>query len=99
MKFLERAITGFNLKDTISNIGGMMVLFGSIATIQIQAGAIGPEHQRQAQGAIGIGTLLVAYVTGKKGDLKGGQVDEILPCPPPPLPTNTLGVSNFDGDK
>ena len=88
MKFLEQAITGFNLKDTISNIGGMMVLFGSIATIEIQAGAISPDHQRQAQGAIGIGTLLVAYVTGKKGDLKGGQVDEILPPSPPAPPSD-----------
>lgn len=88
MKFLERAITGFNLKDTISNIGGILVLFGSIATIEIQAGAINIDYQRQAQGAIGIGTLLVAYVTGKKGDLKGGQVDEILPPSPHAPPSD-----------
>jgi len=80
MKFLERSLIGFNLKDTVSNVGGLMVLFGSIATIQIQAGVLPIKYQSQAQGVIGVGTLLIAYVTGKKGDLKGGQVDKIPPA-------------------
>ncbi len=71
MKF----ISGFNLKDLVSNLGGIAILIGSTITIAIKTDFLPSRWQKYADGSIGIGGAIVAYATGKSANLQGGQSD------------------------
>jgi hypothetical protein len=76
VKFDFSILTGFNLKDSISNLAGVLILLGSILSVGTRTKIISADYQKQSDALIGIGGVLVAYVTGKRGDLKAGQIDE-----------------------
>jgi hypothetical protein len=68
-------LKGFNPKDTISNIGSLMALVGSLMLVNIQSGTLDNKYEKQAHGLLGMSVVLIGYATGKNSNLKGGQDD------------------------
>lgn len=68
---------GFSPKDTLSNIGGVLGLAGSLMLVNVQSGTLSAKYEKQAQGLIGTSIVLVAFATGKSADLKSGQSDKL----------------------
>lgn len=74
-------LSGFSPKDTLSNVGGLMGLIGSLALVNIQSGVLDIKYEKQAQSLIGMSMILIGFATGKSADLKGGQPDDIQKLP------------------
>jgi hypothetical protein len=73
---LIQYIKGFSRKDTISNLGGILGLVGSLALVNIQIGLLPKQYEKYAHGASGMSVILIGYATGKSGDLKKGQEED-----------------------
>jgi hypothetical protein len=73
MKILDY-IKGFSGKDTLSNIGAVMGLIGSLILVNIEAGVLSSDRYRKtADGLIGTSIVLIGFATGKNKNLTGGQ--------------------------
>ena len=72
-------IKGFSPKDTLSNVGGLLGLIGSLMLVNVQAGILNAKYEKKAQGLIGMSLVLVGFATGKSADLKSGQSDTLPP--------------------
>jgi hypothetical protein len=98
LKILQ-PLVGFNLKDSISNIGAASSLIGSLMIVGVETGNIPAKYEKQAQGLLGVGVVVVGYTTGKRGDLRAGQVDQVAPqflvspAPASPAPESALPKS------
>jgi hypothetical protein len=74
---LKQLIVGFNLKDRVTNLAGLVGFVGTLMLVGTSTGNIPFKYEKTAQGLIG-GSLVVAnYVSGKRGDLRAGQVDQV----------------------
>lgn len=68
---------GYNLKDGITNAAAALFAAGSILIVCTTNNVAPKTWEKYGQSAIGISTCLGLLVSGKRGDLKGGQVDEL----------------------
>lgn len=75
MKLIDY-LKGFSPKDTISNIGGVMGLIGSLMLVNVQSGALPVKYEKQAHGLLGMSVVLIGFATGKSADLKSGQSEK-----------------------
>jgi hypothetical protein len=77
---LPKWLVGYNLKDGITNAATALFASGSIIVVCTTNGVVPKEWEKYGQSAIGISGCLGLAVSGKRGDLQGGQTDG----PPPP---------------
>jgi hypothetical protein len=66
-------LKGFNPKDTLSNVGSLMALTGSLMLVNIQSEVLDVKYEKQAQGLLGMSVVLIGFATGKSSNLTGGQ--------------------------
>jgi hypothetical protein len=73
---LKQLIVGFNLKDRITNLASLVGFIGTLTLVGTNTGNIPIKYERIAQGMIGASVVTANYLSGKRGDLRGGQVDQ-----------------------
>jgi hypothetical protein len=68
-------LTGYNLKDTLTNLAGAIALVGSCLLVATASGWIDARYEKTGEGMLGLGAAFIAYASGKRSDLRGGQDD------------------------
>jgi hypothetical protein len=81
MSELKAWILGYNLKDGITNAATVLFASGSIMVVAVTNNVAPKAWEKYGQTAIGISGCLGLAVSGKRGDLQGGQIDEQPPTP------------------
>ncbi len=76
---IKALILGYNLKDSITNAATVLFAIGSMVVVCTTSGTLPKDWEKHGQSAIGISGCLGLAVSGKRGDLQGGQVDEQPP--------------------
>jgi hypothetical protein len=69
-------LVGYNVKDSVTNLAAVLFAIGSIVAVCTSNNVMPKEWEKYGQSAIGISGCLGLAVSGKRGDLRGGQVDE-----------------------
>jgi hypothetical protein len=69
-------LVGYNVKDSVTNLAAILFAIGSIVTVCTSNNVMPKDWEKYGQSAIGISGCLGLAVSGKRGDLQGGQVDE-----------------------
>lgn len=73
---IPKWLTGYNLKDGLTNAAAALFAIGSIVVVCTTNGVVPKDWEKYGQSAIGISGCLGLAVSGKRGDLQGGQ-DEL----------------------
>jgi hypothetical protein len=81
MSELKAWIFGYNLKDGITNLAAALFASGSIVVVCTTNNVMPKEWEKYGQSAIGASGVLGLVVSGKRGDLQGGQIDAEPPTP------------------
>ncbi len=80
MSELKSWVLGYNLKDSITNAATVLFATGSIIVVAVTNNVVPKEWEKYGQTAIGISGCLGLAVSGKRGDLQGGQIDQEPPA-------------------